>query len=37
MQKWITIGNGSYQEGDGSLWSKTQVRWTVSFTRLKGR
>jgi hypothetical protein len=37
LQKWITIGDGTYDEGDGVLWYRTHVHWTVSFTRLKGK
>jgi hypothetical protein len=37
LQKWITIGDGSYEEGDEDMASRTHVHWTASFTRLKGR
>lgn len=35
LQRWITIGNGSFEDRDANLWSRTRVHWTVSFTRLK--
>ena len=37
LEKWITIGNGSYAEDTGSLSALTRIHWTVSFTRLKGK
>jgi hypothetical protein len=37
LQRWITIGDGSYEESDENMSSRTKVHWTVSFTRLKGR
>lgn len=37
LQKWITIGDGSFRDEDPSLASRTHVHWTVAFTRLKGK
>jgi hypothetical protein len=36
VQKWITIGEGDFVDHDDSLVSQTHVRWTASFTRVKG-
>jgi len=37
FQKWISIANGSATDSGADWWSKTDVHWEVSFTRLKGR
>ena len=37
LQKWITIGDGIYGEDDPAYSYVTQVHWTVSFTRLRGK
>lgn len=35
FQKWISIANGSATNSGTGWWSKTDVHWEVSFTRLK--
>jgi hypothetical protein len=37
FQKWISIANGSATDSGGESWTKTDVHWEVSFTRLKGK
>lgn len=34
FRKWITLGNGSYEEISGTWRSNTKVHWAVSFTRI---
>lgn len=34
FQKWISMANGSAKDSGGDWWSKTEVHWEVSFTRL---
>lgn len=36
FRKWISIANGTRREDYGESWAKAEVRWEVSFTRLKG-
>lgn len=35
FQKWISIANGTAKNSGATWWSKTDVHWEVSFTRLK--
>jgi len=35
FQKWIAIGNGSSKDVGSGWWSKTDITYSVSFTRLK--
>ena len=35
FQKWIAIGHGSAKDSGSSWWSKTEITYSVSFTRLK--
>lgn len=35
FQKWISIANGTAKNSGSTWWSKTDVHWEVSFTRLK--
>ena len=35
FQKWISIANGTAKNSGKTWWSKTDVHWEVSFTRLK--
>jgi hypothetical protein len=35
FQKWISIAGGSAKDSGDGWWSKTDVHWDVSFTRLK--
>ena len=35
FQKWISIANGSAKDTGSTYWSKTDIHWEVSFTRLK--
>jgi hypothetical protein len=37
FQKWIAIGNGSSKNTGEGWWSKTDITYSVSFTRLKGK
>ncbi len=37
FQKWISIANGSATNSGADWWSKTDVHWEVSFTRLGGK
>jgi hypothetical protein len=37
VQKWISIAEGTAKNSGGGWWSKTDVRWEVSFTRLKNK
>lgn len=37
FRKWISIAEGSRKERYGDHWVRTQIRWEVSFTRLKER
>ena len=34
FRKWITIGRGSWKEVTTTWFTKTEVRWSLSFTRL---
>jgi hypothetical protein len=34
FQKWITIGNGSFEEVSPTWRTETKVHWSVSFTRI---
>ncbi len=36
-QKWISIADGSAKDSGSTWWSKTDVHWEVSFTRLKAK
>jgi hypothetical protein len=36
FQKWIAIGHGSAKDSGSGWWSKTEITYSVSFTRLKG-
>lgn len=36
FRKWISIAHGTRREDYETSWAKTEVRWEVSFTRLKG-
>jgi hypothetical protein len=35
FQKWIAIGHGSAKDGGSTWWSKTDLTYSISFTRLK--
>ncbi len=35
FQKWIAIGHGSAKNSGSDWWSKTEITYSVSFTRLK--
>jgi hypothetical protein len=35
FQKWIAIGNGSAKDSGSGWWSKTEITYSISFTRLK--
>jgi hypothetical protein len=35
FQKWIAIGHGSAKDSGSGWWSKTEITYSVSFTRLK--
>jgi hypothetical protein len=35
FQKWIAIGHGSAKDSGAGWWSKTDITYSVSFTRLK--
>jgi hypothetical protein len=35
FQKWIAIGHGSAKDSGSDWWSKTDITYSVSFTRLK--
>ncbi len=35
FQKWISIANGTSKDVGSTYWTKTDVHWEVSFTRLK--
>jgi hypothetical protein len=35
FQKWISIAEGTAKDSGSGWWSKTDVHWEVSFTRLK--
>lgn len=37
FQKWISVANGSAKNSSEDWWTKTDVRWEVSFTRLKDK
>lgn len=34
-QKWISLANGSAKNSGDTWWSKTDIHWDVSFTRIK--
>ncbi len=36
FQKWIAIGHGSAKDLGSTWWSKTEITYSVSFTRLQG-
>jgi hypothetical protein len=36
FQKWIAIGHGSAKDSGSGWWSKTEITYSISFTRLKG-
>ncbi|HTT94025.1 MAG TPA: hypothetical protein VMF55_05095 [Solirubrobacterales bacterium] len=35
FQKWIAIGHGTAKESGSTWWSRTEITYSVSFTRLK--
>lgn len=35
FQKWIAIGNGSAKDSGSGWWSRTEITYSISFTRLK--
>jgi hypothetical protein len=35
FQKWIAIGHGSAKDSGPTWWSKTEITYSISFTRLK--
>lgn len=35
FQKWIAIGHGSAKDSGSTWWSKTEITYSISFTRLK--
>lgn len=35
FQKWIAIGHGSAKNSGSTWWSKTEITYSISFTRLK--
>jgi hypothetical protein len=35
FQKWIAIGHGSAKDSGSGWWSKTEITYSISFTRLK--
>ncbi len=37
FQKWISIAEGERKSTGTYSWTKTHIRWEVSFTRLKGK
>jgi hypothetical protein len=37
FQKWISVAEGSAKNSSEDWWTKTTVRWEVSFTRLKDK
>jgi hypothetical protein len=36
FKKWIAIGHGSAKDSGSGWWSKTEITYSISFTRLKG-
>jgi hypothetical protein len=36
FQKWISLANGSKKQTEAHGWTQTNIKWSVSFTRLKG-
>jgi len=36
FQKWIAIGHGSAKDSGSTWWSKTEITYSISFTRLRG-
>ncbi|HEY2716527.1 MAG TPA: hypothetical protein VGI73_09955 [Solirubrobacterales bacterium] len=37
FQKWIAIGHGSAKDSGSGWWSKTEITYSVSFTRLQAK